>query len=106
MSDDIKDTDLEDQIERANEDGILGRFIAVAIHEHCDDERHAIQFLTSLIINMGANDMLCPDCFVKMVTGVTEEVFERVELEDGMHESRMKDASVITDVIIGEETKH
>lgn len=102
----VEDISVEEMVERAEEDAGIGRFIAEALAQHCEGEDHAMQFLTSLIINMSANHMICPVCFQSMLEDAIEGVFEKVDNTDGTHDVQMRNASQISEIIKKGETSH
>jgi len=107
MTTDIREVEeYDDMLARAEEDGVIGKFMAVAILEHCDDEKHAMQFLTSLIINMSVNKFICPACFSDLLADAVDKVFERTEDADGEHTMKLRFADEISKAMKEGETSH
>lgn len=106
MTIEVEDLSVEELTERAEADAGIGRFVAEAIGAHCDSDQHAMQFLTSLLINMSVNQMICPHCMEDMFSAAVEGVFERVEDADGNHKPKMRMADEISEIIKEGETSH
>ena len=100
-----QEIEVDELLERAGEDSTVGRFLSHALIEHCDNEEHALQFLTSLIVNMGVNKMICPVCFQAMLAAAIDEVFI-VENDGDDHEVTLAHAEEIAQATKGDKPIH